>query len=141
MAKLHTFAEAITSESVSWAAYVAGVTKNPPGVSIKTILQHTGGVYEQKLEMRANYQEKVRAVARLTSDEELIMIADRGEVTVSLEHLRDIDPETRIELGYWLEYTPQERERLGINEEYPFDPKRSVDVKVDPAKPWLIARS
>jgi hypothetical protein len=141
MAKFHTFAEPVTPDSVSWVAHVAGVTKNPPGVTIKSILEHTGGVYEHKLEMRDNYREKVRAVARLTGDEELMKIADHTEVAISLEHLRDIDPETRIEVGYWLEYTPEERERLGIVEGRPFDPKKSVDVKVDPAKPWRIARS
>lgn len=141
MAKFHTFAEPITADSVSWVAYIAGVTKNSPGVTIESILRRTDGVYEHKLQMRENFREQVRAVAQLTSDEELRKVADQTEVTISLEHLRDIDPETRIEVGYWLEYTSEERERLGIVEGKPFDPKRSVDVKLDPAKPWRIAGS
>jgi hypothetical protein len=141
MAKFHTFAEPVTQESVSWVAYVNGVTKNPPGITIKSILDRNGGIYEHHLEMRQNYREKVRAVARLTGDRELMTVAGQADVAISLEHLRDLDPETRIEVGYWLEYTPEERQRLGIVEGAPFDPKRSVNVKVDPAAPWRVARS
>jgi hypothetical protein len=140
MAKFHTFAEVITEESVSWAAYKSGVTKNPPGITIQSILDRNGGIYEHTLEMRENYREKVRAVAQLTRDAELMKVAGQTQVVISLQHLRQVDPQTRIEVGYWLEYTPEEMKTLGIVEGKPFDPKRSVNVKVDPKAPWRIAK-
>lgn len=39
---------------------------------------------------------EIRAVAELTADTVLLAIADLTEVPVSLEHLRGIDPRTRI---------------------------------------------
>jgi hypothetical protein len=122
-------------------AYATGVKKNPPGVPIKEILKRTGGVYENKLELPRRLREEIRAVARLTDDKELMHIAELPMVTVSFEHLRGVDPDTRINLGYWLEYTPEEMERLGLDRETPFDPKKSVAVSVDPAKPWRVKRS
>lgn len=141
MASFGTFAEVVTADSITSVSYAAGVTKNPPGVPIKEILKRTGGVYENKLELTKKFREQVRTVARLTGDEELMKIAELPEVTVSLEHLRNVDPETRIHVGYWLEYTPEEMERLGLNRERPFDPKKAIAVGLDPAHPWRVERS
>jgi hypothetical protein len=141
MASFGTFAEVVTPDSITSAAYAAGVTKNPPGVPIKEILKRTGGVYENKLELPKKLREEVRTVARLTGDEELMRVAELSMVTVSLEHFRDVDPETRIYLGYWLEYTPEEMERLGLNRERPVDPKKAIAVGLDPAHPWRVKRS
>lgn len=141
MARFGTFAEVVTPDSITSVAYAAGVTKNPPGVPIKEILKRTGGVYENKLELPGKLREEVRTVARLTGDQELMKIAELPVVTVSLEHLRNVDPQTRIYLGYWLEYTPEEMERLGLNRERPFDPKKAIAVGLDPSNPWRVKRS
>jgi len=141
VARFGTFAEIVTPESITSAAYAAGVTKNPPGVAIKEILKRTGGVYENQLELPKSLREEVRTAARLTGDTELMKIAGLPMVTVSFEHLRNVDPETRIYLGYWLEYTPEEMELLGLNRERPVDPRKAITVGLDPADPWRVKRS
>jgi hypothetical protein len=141
MASFGTFAEVVAPDSITSVAYAAGVTKNTPGVPIKEILKRTNGVYENKLDLPKKLREEIRTVAQLTGDEELMKIAELPVVTVSLEHLRNVDPETRVYLGYWLEYTPKEMERLGLNRERPFDPKKAIAVGLDPANPWRVKRS
>lgn len=141
MAKFHTFAEPVTENHVAWAAYAAGVKKNPPGVRLQEVLDRTGGVYEQNLEIRENYRERIRAAARLAKDDDLMRIADHPTIAISLEHLRGIDPQTPIIIGYMLQLTPEEREQLGLEQEpEDFDPKKMVNVKSDPDKPWRISR-
>jgi hypothetical protein len=58
------------------------------------------------------FREDIREIAELTSDDELRRIAELAEVLVSLEHLRDMDPQTRILVGYRLDVTPAESPRL-----------------------------
>jgi hypothetical protein len=141
MARFHTFAEVVTPESLTSVAYAAGVTKNPPGVAIKEILKRTGGAYQNNLELPDKVRAHMRAAAQLTGDHELMTIAERSEVTVSFEHLRSLDPETRINLGYWVEYTPEEIERLGLNRDQPADPKKTLNARLDRANPWRVTRS
>ena len=53
----------------------------------------------------------IRAVARLTSDDELLRIADLPEVPVSLENCRQLDPQTRIVMICRLDVSPAETPR------------------------------
>ncbi len=140
MAEFRTFGEAITTDSVSWAAYTTGVRKTPPGYSIQELLDHSGGKYEDRIPLLPQYRERLIAVARLTGDEELMRIANTPEVVISLEHLRGLDLQTRIETGYWIEYTEAEKRQLGIVDFVPNDPAKTINVKVDPAMPWRIAK-
>ena len=60
--------------------------------------------------------------AQVSGDEEMAQIAGLSEVTISLEHLRGLDPGTRIVCGYGLEdFTDAERGRLP-RKENPVDP-------------------
>jgi hypothetical protein len=140
MAKFLTFGAAITTDSVSWAEYTAGIRKSPPGYSIHELLKHTEGKYEDRLPLLPRYRAELIAVVQLTGDEELLRIANAQEVVISLEHLRGLDLNTRIETGYWIEYTEAEKQQLGIAESVPADPAKTINVKMDPAKPWLIAK-
>jgi len=141
MATFGTFAEVITTDSLGWQAYVAGIQKKLPGTPLKEILKRTGGVYENKLEMPATFRKQVRDVAGLTNDQDLMKIAELPEVVISLEHFRHTDPETRIDLGYFLTLTPEEIERLDANRYVPHDPKKTLAVKLDPAHPWRVMQS
>jgi hypothetical protein len=59
-------------------------------------------------------------------------VASLSEVTISLEHLRGLDPGTRIVCGYGLEdFTDAERGRLP-NKEGPVDPSGSSRVPSTP---------
>ena len=47
---------------------------------------------------------------------------------------------SKRETGYWIEYTEAEKRQLGIVESVPVDPANTVNVKMDPAMPWRIAK-
>jgi hypothetical protein len=139
MANLNTFADVLTTDSISWVAYTSGVKKNPPGVPLKEILQRTGGIYEQQLKMSPKFREKLRTAGRLTGDKELEEMADTPVITISLEHLRGVDLDTRIIIGFGLEYTPEEVERFGLQDAAGFDnPANTIEVEVDPDHPWRV---
>ena len=57
-------------------------------------------------------REDIREIAELASDDQLLRISELPEVPVSLEHLRHVDPQTRIVVGYRLDVTPAESLRL-----------------------------
>ena len=140
MASFTTFADVLTTDSISWVAYTTGVTKNAPGVPIKEILQRTGGVYENRLEMSDAFREKLRTAGQLPGNEALLEIAEQPTVKISLEHLRGVDPNTRIIVGYGIEYADGEGEPLGVASDEAVDPKRTVQVDVDPTHPWQVKR-
>ena len=83
-----------------------------PGVVLADVLQRTGGAYETTTRLTQDSREDIREIAELASDDQLLRIAECPEVPVSLEHLRHVDPETRIVVGYRLDVTPAESPRL-----------------------------
>jgi hypothetical protein len=83
-----------------------------PGVVLGDVLQRTGGAYETTTRLTPHSREDIREIAELTSDDQLLRIAESPEVPVSLEHLRHVDPKTRIVIGYRLDVTPAESPRL-----------------------------
>jgi hypothetical protein len=93
-----------------------------PGVVIGDVLQRTGGAYETTTRLTPKFREDIREIAELTSDDELLRIAELPEVPVSLEHLRHVDPQTRIVVGYRLDVTPAESSRLRRRLALPPDP-------------------
>lgn len=118
MAIFRSYAKVLASDDVSYKAYEAGIKKNPPGRPLEEILQFTGGVYEIQFPL-GKLREDIRRVAELTSDEELLRIASHPTAPVSLEHLRDLDPQTRIILGHQLIYEGDESQRLGLGHHDP----------------------
>jgi hypothetical protein len=87
------------------------------------VLQQTVGAYETTTRLMPKFREDIREIAELTSDDELIGIADLPEVPVSLEHLRHVDPQTRILVGYRLDVSPAESPRLRRRLALPPDPR------------------
>ena len=94
-----------------------------PGVVLADVLQRTGGAYETTTWLTPKFREDIREIAELTSDDELLRIAEFPEVPVSLEHFRDVDPQTRILVGYRLDVTPAESPRLRRRLALPPDPR------------------
>jgi hypothetical protein len=130
VASFTTYAEILTADHAQAKLYEVGTLKRPPGVVLDDILRRNGGAYETTVHLSPKFREEIREVAELTSDEQLRRIADLSEVPVSLEHLRHLDPQTRIVLGAGLDVTPQESERLGRPRlELPPDPKTTVLVE------------
>jgi hypothetical protein len=83
-----------------------------PGIVLGDVLQRTGGIYETTTRLMPKFREDIREIAELTSDDELLRASELPEVPVSLEHLRHVDPQTRILVGYRLDVTPAESPRL-----------------------------
>jgi hypothetical protein len=127
MATFRAFAEVLEPDDPSVKAFAAGILKKHPGEMLKNVLKRTGGLYDYKLYFAPEFREQVRQVARLTSDEELLAIAELPELLVSLHHLRDVDPDTRIMIRAVLTYGPGESERLGLgSHQYKLDPSNTL---------------
>jgi hypothetical protein len=124
-----TYAEALQPDHAQQKLYELGTLTRPPGELIGDILRRTGGIYEVMLPLVPGFRRDIQEAAELTSDAELGRIAGLSAVPVSLEHLRHVDPRTRIVLGARLQLTPAESERLGrprLN--LPPDPRTTVLV-------------
>lgn len=110
--------------------YEMGTLTRLPGELLGDILRRTGGVYETMFPLPPDFRRDIREAAELTSDAELRGIAGLAAVPVSLEHLRHLDPQTRIVLGVRLHLTPAECERLGRpGLELPPDPRTTLLVE------------
>ena len=115
-----------------------------PGVVLGNVLRQTGGE-ETTTRLTPNFREDLREIAKLTSDDELLRIAELPEVPVSLGHLRQVDPQTRILVGYRLDVSPAESPRLRRRLALPPDPRITlhVDEVVFPGTPgrcWSAMR-
>ena len=137
MATFRTYAEALKPDhplmkirkaALTWrssryrTAEIERIMRAEPGVVLGDVLQRTGGVYETTTRMTPKFREDIHEIAELTSDDRLLRIAELAEVPVSLEHLRQVDPQTRILIGYRLDVTPGESPRLRRGLALPPDP-------------------
>ena len=129
MATFTTYAEALEPDHAQMKLYEMGTLTRLPGELLGDILRRTGGVYEVALCLTPDFRRDIREAADLTSDTELWEIAERSAVPVSLDHLRHLDPLTRIVLGARLWLTAAESEQLGRpGLELPLDPRTTVLV-------------
>ncbi len=83
----------------------------PPGFVVADVLRQTGGAYQTAIPMSGKFRDCIRAVAQLTSDDELLRIAELPEVPVSLENCRQLDPQTRFVAVCRLDVSPAETPR------------------------------
>jgi hypothetical protein len=99
--------------------YEAGLRTCPgqPGLVLAEVLRRTGGVYETTTPLSPQFRDDIREVAELTSDPELLAIADLSEVPVPLGHLRGLDPQTRIIIRTELCYEADEGARVSATRE------------------------
>jgi hypothetical protein len=129
VATFTTYAEALEPDHAQMKLYEMGTLTRLPGELLGDILRRTGGVYGVEFSLTPDFRWDIREAAELTSDAELREIAERSAVPVSLEHLRHLDPLTRIVLGARLWLTPAESERLGRPRlGLPPDPRTTVLV-------------
>jgi hypothetical protein len=137
MATFRTYAEVLRPDHPMMKNYTRAAKARPsryrpaeieqamraePGVVLGDVLQRTGGVYEPTTRLTPKSREDIREIAELTSDDELLAVSELPEVPVSLEHLRQADPQTRIVVGYRLDVTPAESPRLRRRLALPPDP-------------------
>ena len=83
----------------------------PPGFVLADVLRQTGGAYQTTTVMTGKFRDCIRAVARLTADDELLRVAELTEVPVSLEDCRQLDPQTRLVMVCRLDVSPAETPR------------------------------
>jgi hypothetical protein len=114
MAVFRAYAKVLEPSDPSMRIYEAGLRVCPgqPGLVLADVLRRTGGVYATTTPLPPHFRDDIREVAELTSDAELLAIAELTEVPVSLEHLRDLDPQTRIVIGSELHYEADEGARV-----------------------------
>jgi hypothetical protein len=127
----------ITSRPSRWPADIEQDMRVEPGVVLGDVLERTGGVYETTTRLMPKFREDIREIAELTSDDELRRASELPEVPVSLEHLRHVDPQTRILVGYRLDVSPAESPRLRRRMALPPDPRITLhfDEVVFPHNP------
>jgi hypothetical protein len=138
MATFRTYAEVLRPDHPMMKNYKTAITWRPsryrpaeleqdmraePGVVLGDVLQQTGGAYETTTRLTPKFREDIREIAELASDSQLLRIAEVPEVPVSLEHLRNVDPQTRIVVGYRLDVSPAESPRLRRRLALPPDPR------------------
>jgi hypothetical protein len=111
MATFTTSAEVFTPDHPLMRVCAARFGRQPPGAVLADVLRQTGGVYETTTPLTVKFREDIRAVAELISDDRLLRIAQRPEVPVSLGHLRELDPQTRVVLFCRLDVSPGEAPR------------------------------
>jgi hypothetical protein len=127
MATFRTYAEVLgpdhplmknKARNTSWSssryrsAEIEQAMRAEPGVVLGDVLRQTGGAYETTTRLTPKFREDIREIAELTPDDEFLRIAELPEVPVSLEHLRHVDPQTRILVGCRLDVSPAESPRL-----------------------------
>jgi hypothetical protein len=120
MAIFRVFAKVLESGDPAMRIYQAGLRTcpGPPGLVLADVLRWTGGVYETTTPLLPQLRADIREVAQLTSDPELLAIADLTEVPVPLEHLRGLDPQTRIIIRAELCYEADEGARVSRAREH-----------------------
>jgi hypothetical protein len=138
MATFGTYAEVLRPDHPVMRNYKASLTWRPsryrpaelerdmraePGVVLGDVLRRTGGVYETTTGLTPKFREDIREIAELISDDELLRVSELPEVPVSLEHLRHVDRQTRILVGYRLDVTAAESPRLRRRHGLPPDPR------------------
>lgn len=111
MATFRTYAEVLKPDHPLMKPGRATVGGGPPGVVLADVLRRTGGVYETTTPLTEKFRGYLRAVAELTSDDELLRIAELPEVPVSLENCRPLDPQTHIAMFSRLDVSPEETPR------------------------------
>ena len=113
MAIFRAYAKVLEADDPAVRIPEAGLRACPgqPGLVLADLLRRTGGRYETKTPLSPHLRDDMREVAELTSDQ-LLAIADLTEVPVSLEHLRDLDLQTRIVIRCELTYEGDEGTRV-----------------------------
>jgi len=128
MARFYTYAEVLTPDHIQWEAHRRGFGCGPePGRALGEVVERSGGRYEETIPFDGSIRETARICAEVSGDPEMARVAGLTEVTIPLEHLRGLDPDTRIVVGFGIgDYTEAEQERLP-RYEGPMDPARNFE--------------
>ena len=121
------YATVLTSDYVAARMFRAGKLDRPPGRPLAEYLTETGGVYAFDMPLDPRLRQKIAELARLNGDPDLRAAAEREYFTVSLDHLRGLDPDTtRMVVGIRLDYSEEDAARFNLKDPNPPDPKDMV---------------
>jgi hypothetical protein len=112
MAHLQAFAEIVADAEISGPLNGTGES---PGRPLREYLELSKGTYIYNMPIPSTQRHRLRSVAELSGDERLQGIASGGTVPISLEHLRDRARDTLVRVGYKITYSPEEIQRLGLD--------------------------
>jgi hypothetical protein len=120
MAIFRAYAKVLEPDDPTMRIYEAGLRAcpGPPGLVLADVLRRNDGAYQMTTPLVPHLRDDIREVAELTSDPELLALADLTEVQVSLEHLRGLDPQTRIIIRVELRYEGDEGTRVSRTREH-----------------------
>jgi hypothetical protein len=120
MAIFRAYAKVLEPSDPAVLIYQAGLRgcHGQPGLLLGDVLRRTDGVYQTTVSLSPSLRDEIREVAELTSDPGLLAIADLTEVPVPLEHLRGLDPQTRIVIRAELRYEADEGARVSRAREH-----------------------
>jgi hypothetical protein len=127
MARFSVYAEVVTPEHPQSKLYAAGKVAKQPGRLLRDYLDESGGTYEFRMPVPEDLQAKLLRVASMTADQSLAEVAAAAESVISLEHLRNLDPDTtRIVCGQRLDYTQEEAVQLGLRDQDRPGPEKQI---------------
>jgi len=100
-----------------------------PGLVLQEVLDRNSGRYQITIALTDDIRERARICVEVSGDQEMARIAGLAEVTISLEHLRGIDPGTRIACGYeYGDFTDAEYTQIPEpRRDRPADPARIIE--------------
>lgn len=121
------YATVLTSDYPAAKMFRAGKLDRPPGRPLAEYLKETGGVYAFDMPLDPRLRRRIVDLAHLNGDPDLQAAAEHEYFTVSLDHLRGLDPDTtRIVVGIRLDYSEADTTRLNLKDPNPPDPKDMV---------------
>lgn len=120
MATFHAYAEVVTDDSPQARLSDAGRLPFRPGRPLREYVED--GRYEFQMPLANDVRAQLREAARLTGESGLSRLADSTQVTISLEHLRGLDLDTRILCGVSINYTEEEARALQLSDPDPHGP-------------------
>jgi hypothetical protein len=111
--RLETFAEIFMPDHPMVNAQGGGI--NFAGHLLRDVLRENGGRYQAKTELSDGIRDSVLRAAKLTKDNKLAAMASANSFVISLEHMRDLDPNTtRIVYGLRIHKDPEDGQTPGI---------------------------
>jgi hypothetical protein len=117
MARLQTFAEIVGSDELSSPL---GETGRSPGRPLREYIELADDAYVYNMPVPSVDRQRMHGIAKLDGNEGLRGIATVGSVPISLDHLRDSDPDkTLVRVGYKINYSQEEIEELKLDNSDP----------------------
>ena len=113
MAELIVYADVLTPDDPRMMAFRDGDTKMPPGTLLRDILKFADADWNTTVTLNEAFKADIRRVGALTHDHHLLGLAEKPMHEVSLDHVRDADPQTTwVRVGARLDHSDEDNRLL-----------------------------